>query len=148
MEPYVNPGPSLLPDGRLVYTLRGDEYDTADVPENGILREGPDGSINMQTTRLLSYQLIVTYVLPEKVVPAGKRIVGIDTRVCGSGEGDFWETYGPEGSDTLEHEVSAPGRDGCWHYRNAPEIDPSVIAIIRLQSSMTITRVEYTITIA
>ena len=143
----MNPGPSLLPDGRILYTLRGDEYDDVDVPEDGKFTEKPDGSVLMETTRLRSYQLIVTYVLPDDVIPPGSRITRIDTRVCGSGEGDFWETYGPEGGDTLEQEVSAPGADGCWHYQNAPGFDTSVIAIIRLQSKMTITKVEYTVTV-
>ena len=145
--PYVNPGPSTLPDGRIVYTLRGDEYDEVDVPGNGTFIERPDGAVTLETTRDYSYQLVVTYYLPEDAIPAGRRITRIDTRVCGSGEGDFWETYGPEGGDTLEHEVSAPGPDGCWHYERAPGDDTSVIAIIRLRSTMTITKVEYTITV-
>lgn len=144
---YVNPGPSFLPDGRIVYTLRGDEYEDVDVPDSGTFTERPDGSVLLETIRLYSYQLILTYALPEDVIPVGKTITRVDTRVCGSGEGDFWETYGPEGGDTLEHEVSAPGADGCWHYEKAPGFDTSVIAIIRLGSKMTIEKVEYTITV-
>lgn len=71
----------------------------------------------------------------------GFTLRSVDVRICGSGSGDFWETYGPEGSDPVEHEVAAPDADGCWHYNGAPGPDTAVKAIIRLASTMTISRV-------
>ena len=140
--------PSTVPGDPLVVVLGGDQYEVADVPDNGKLTRHPDGSITIETTRDYSFQLMVTWFLPTDAIPAGARIARLDTRICGSGGGDFWESYGPEGGETLEAEVSGPGPDGCWHYPNAPGWDSSVIAIIRLQSSMTITTVEYVVTLA
>ena len=89
----------------------------------------------------------VTWELPAEAIPAGYRIISIDTAVCGAGSGDFWESYGPAGSDPEEQEVIAPAADGCWHYNGAPGPDTTVKAIIRLASVMAITRIDYVVTL-
>ena len=73
-------------------------------------------------------------------------IVNVDVRICGRGEGDFWEVYGPDGGDPFEYEVLPPQADGCWHFNGAPGHDLSVIGAVMLRSRMTIEFVEYAIT--
>jgi len=141
-------GEATIPaDGTLRVVLRGDQYELADIPENGKVTPVAGGGIRIETTRLYSHQLMVTWFLPDDALPAGATITEVDVAVCGSGDGDFYETYGPEGSEPMEHEVEPPGPDGCWHYDDALGDDTSVIAIVRLGSHLVIDRVEYTFTV-
>lgn len=141
------PAGTASADGRIRVVLAGSDYEFADVPENGTLTRLPGGGIRLESTRIISAQLMVTWFPPAGSIPAGATITDVDVVVCGRGEGDFYETYGPLGSDPAEHEVEAPSPDGCWHYDNAYGDDLSVIAITRLQSRLDIERVEYTITV-
>lgn len=144
----VPTGEATIPaDGTLRVVLRGDQYELADIPENGKVTPVAGGGIRIETTRLYSHQLMVTWFLPDDALPAGATITEVDVAVCGSGDGDFYETYGPEGSEPMEHEVEPPGPDGCWHYDDALGDDTSVIAIVRLGSHLVIDRVEYTFTV-
>ena len=68
--------------------------------------------------------------------------------VCGSGSGDFWEAYGPPGSSPDEYEVVPPSADGCWHFNDAPGPDTTVLVKLRLASTMTISRLEYVLTVS
>lgn len=141
-------GEATIPaDGTVRVVLRGDQYEIADIPENGTVTRLAAGGIRLETTRTYSHQLMVTWFVPDDAVPAGATITEVDVAVCGNGDGDFYETYGPEGSEPLEHEVEPPGPDGCWHYDNALGDDTSVIAIVRLASHLVIDRVEYTFTV-
>jgi hypothetical protein len=72
----------------------------------------------------------------------------MDVLVCGTASGDFWESYGPQGSDPTEYEVVPPESDGCWHYRDAPGPDTTVKAFVHLATTFTITRIEYTVTVS
>lgn len=147
--PAATPGPTTdapVPvDGAIRVVLRGDEFELSDIPENGTLTRVAGGGIRIETTRMYSHVLMVTWFLPDGVVPAGASIASLDVAVCGSGDGDFYETYGPLGSDPEEHEVEKPDPDGCWRYYDAYGDDPSVIAIVRLASHLIIDRVEYTV---
>jgi hypothetical protein len=154
IAPAGSPGATTEPvtatipaDGVVRVVLRGDQYELADIPENGTLTPVAGGGIRLETTRLYSHQLMVTWFVPPDAIPAGATATRVDVAVCGRGDGDFYETYGPEGSDPTEHEVEPPSADGCWHYNGAIGDDTSVIAIVRLASSLTIDRVEYTLTL-
>lgn len=125
----------------------GSEYVNADVPANGKVTRGNGGSLTMTTDRTISAQMEVHWELPASKIPPGFRIVSVDVRMCGTGTGDFWESYGPEGSTPDEHELTQPERDGCWHYTGAPGPDTTVKAIIRLASTMTISKLEYVATV-
>ena len=146
-QPTASAAP-VTPGEQLTVTLRGDQYELADVPANGTITPRADGAITLTSTREISAQMMVTWFLPEDALPAGATIASLDVAVCGRGDGDFYETYGPEGSDPTEHEVEAPEADGCWHYRGSSGDDTSVIAITRLKSILVVERVVYTITIA
>jgi hypothetical protein len=146
-QPTASAAP-VTPGEQLTIELHGDQYELADVPSNGTITPRGDGAVTLATTRELSAQMMVTWFLPEDSLPAGAAIASLDVAVCGSGDGDFYETYGPEGSDPMEHEVEAPDPDGCWHYNGSPGFDTSVIAITRLASTLTIEKVVYTVTLA
>jgi hypothetical protein len=142
------PPASTDPGGRIVVSVLGRDYATANVAGHGTLTQSTDGSITIQTDRTYAEQTEVDWELPADAIPAGATIRSLDVRVCGKGSGDFWESYGPDGSDPIEEEVTPPQADGCWHYTGAPGHDTVVKVYIRLASTMTITRVEYTATVS
>jgi hypothetical protein len=142
------PAPSVGQTGKIIVVVLGSQYTAANVPGNGKITPGNGGVITMTTDRTISEELDVAYNFPEGQIPAGFTIRSLDVRICGTGSGDFWETYGPPGSNPDEYEITRPATDGCWHYLGAPGDDTTVKAIIRLNTTMTITRVEYTATVS
>ncbi len=143
-----SPAPSMDPAGRIDVVVRGTDYVSADVPSNGTLTRAANGVLTMTTTRLISAQLEVEWELPPDAIPPGYTLQQLDVKVCGTGNGDFWETYGPEGSEPVEHEATPPDRDGCWSYRGALGPDTKVIAIVRLGTTMVIQRIEFAATVS
>ena len=143
-----SPQSSGGPGRTLVVTVQGTDYVDAQIPQNGTITKMPDGSVRLETTRMYSDPMVVTYELPADRLPTGTRILGIQgTKVCGSATGDFWESYGPDGSDPTEHEFGPPQPDGCWHYGPAPGPDTTVTVGQRTQTVYIITKIEYTVTI-
>lgn len=140
------PGPSLAPGSTLTITVKGRDYSNADIPSNGSVTKQGDAVI-LKTTRDQSAFLVVEWTVPPGALPPGAKIARIDTLVCGSGKGDFWETYGPDGSDPYEYAVEEPAADGCWHFTNAPGPDTIVIASTRTEATMRVDRIVYTITL-
>ena len=136
------------PEGKIQVVVLGSQYVNSAVPPNGSVKLGNGGVITFQTDRTISEQLEMDWELPQSAIPAGFMIRSMDVRICGTGKGDFWETYGPEGSTPDEIEFKPPQADGCWHFAGAPGPDTTVKAMIRLQSAMTITRLEYTVTVS
>ena len=126
--------------------LRGDEYTDSFVPPNGTLEKLEDGSIRMSTTRGSGVSLEVDWELAAGELPAGRTVVDVDVNVCGAGEGDFWETYGPYGANPVEHEALPPESDGCWHYVDEPGTDFRVEAYVVGASSLIVERIEYVVT--
>lgn len=145
--PTDTPGPTVGPGGRLVLTLLGVQYESAVVAPNATLIKRDDGSILLVSRRGQSDTSEVHYRLPASALPPASQIVRIDTLVCGEGSGDFWETYGPDGSSPAEHEAIRPAVDGCWHYDDAPGPDTSVTGMVRTQTTLRIDRIVYTITV-
>jgi hypothetical protein len=142
----VLPRPSAEPGATIVITLDGREYAESIVPRNGKLtRSGP--RVTLDTTRSLGEPLWVTWRLPASALPANAVVVNVDVRMCGYGDGDFWEVYGPDGGEPFEYEVMRAGPDGCWSFSGAPGHDLSVVAGVMLQSRLVIERIEYTITL-
>ena len=47
-----------------------------------------------------------------------------------------------------EYEVVPPSADGCWHFNDAPGPDTTVLVKLRLASTMTISRLEYVLTVS
>jgi len=142
------PAPSIGATGKVVIIVLGSQYATADVPGNGKITPGNGGAITMSTDRTTSAGMQLDYELPADRIPPGFTIRSLDTRVCGMATGDFWESYGPPGSEPDESEFTPPQPDGCWHYVGAPGDDTVVKVAIRLNSTMTITRIEYTATVS
>jgi hypothetical protein len=123
----------------------GNDYVSATVPSNGKVTKTSNGAV-LETTRDHSDSLEVTYNLPRRALPRGASIHSVDVRICGSGEGDFYEVYGPPDAEPNEYEVTPPNPDGCWHFNGATGSDLSVVAATMLQSRMLIEKIEYVVT--
>jgi hypothetical protein len=152
--PTLAPVPSVVAGQAIVVTLRGQDYVSAQGvdPLHATLTYLSGGGIRLRSDGSTSDSLTVTYRLSPSSLPAGKDIRRIDVKVCGSGSGDFWESYGPPGSEPVEYEAEPPATDGCWHFAAAPGPDSTVIvavniAAINVTSTMQIDRVVYTVTV-
>jgi hypothetical protein len=128
-----------------VLVVAGADFVESQVPDGGSITPSEDGIV-IQTTENSPDALWVTYRPDLAELPAGAQVLKVDTRVCGQGTGQFWEQYGPVGSNPNEYEVAQPEADGCWHFTDAPADDLSVIASVMLQSSLYVEKVEYTVT--
>ena len=152
--PTIAPVPSVVAGQAIVVTLRGQDYVSAQGvdPLHATLTNLSSGSIRLRADGNSGDPLAVTYRLSPSRLPAGKSIRRIDVKVCGSGSGDFWESYGPPGSEPAEYEAVPPAADGCWHFAGAPGPDSTVIvdvniAALNVTSTMQIDRVVYTVTV-
>jgi hypothetical protein len=143
--PSGSPLPSSQPGSSRTYTLTGIQYSSYQMPDNARLARNGD-SLVLVTTAETPDVLWVTYRLDPALLPAGVIIHSVDADICGTGGGEFYEVYGPTGSDPTEYEVTPPDADGCWHFRDAPTTDMSVIASTMLDSQLVIERVVFTVT--
>jgi hypothetical protein len=105
----------------------------------------PNGGIMVTTHRDSDHPLHLEWVFDPAVLPAGSTVSHVDTRVCGHGEGDFYEVYGPYDSDPVEYEVTPPAADGCWHFGGGPS-DWNISIYVYGDSTMTIDRIEMDVT--
>jgi hypothetical protein len=140
------PRSSAEPGDTIVVTLEGREYAESIVPRNGRLTRSGQ-RVTLDTNRSSGEPLWVTWRLPASALPEGAVVVNVDVKMCGYGDGDFWEVYGPDGGEPFEYEVVRPGADGCWSFSGAPGHELSVVAGVMLQSRLVIERIEYTITL-
>jgi hypothetical protein len=140
----TGPRPSGEPTGSQVFVVRGIDFATSDVPDDARLSQNGD-SVVMETTSISADVLWLTYRVDEAALPAGATVVSVDSAICGRGSGQFWEVYGPIGSEPVEYEVVPPSVDGCWHFAAAPGDDLSVIAAVMLESILVVDRVEFTV---
>jgi len=141
--PSVTAGPTPIPAAGVTYTLKGNEYEDAQIPLGGTIDQLSGGAIQMTTGTAYSDEMTVTYRLD---LPAGQVVKSYVVKVCGTGSGRFWETYGPPGSNPVEYEAAAPAGDGCWHFTGGSMTDTTVLAIIGGGSTMRINRVDYVLT--
>jgi hypothetical protein len=146
-RPTATPAPSVGPGQQLEVVVAGSAFTEAEVPPNGTLRKLSGGAVLLELDRTFSEPLTLTYRLPATSIPAGRSVRRIDVKVCGAGSGDFWETYGPFGSEPFEYEVTPPGPDGCWLFTGGTIRDTTVLASIRLASKMRIDRIVYLVTL-
>jgi hypothetical protein len=151
--PSITPVPSFVGGEAIVVTVRGQDYVLAQglVPTHATITKLSNGGIRLDADGSLADPLLVTY-RASVPLPAGKSIKRIDVKVCGSGSGDFYESYGPPGSVPVEYEFEPPAADGCWHYAGAPGPDSKVIvavnqAAINAPSTLQIDRLVYTFTV-
>jgi hypothetical protein len=144
--PTRTPAPSLAPGTTIEIVVLGHEYVSSEVASNGKISLTVGAGILMSSTREFSNATSVEYKLPPGKLPPGTIIKRLDVAICGKGEGDFWETYGPADADPTEDEVTNPDADGCWHYLGGNGKDTTAKAIIEKQSSLRIDKVVYTVT--
>jgi len=130
-------------------TLAGRDYDPGSVVMTDVASITPlaTGGIILETDRSSPGQLLVSWEVPARRLPAGAVVVRIDVAICGSGEGDFWEIYGPPGSLEVEYEGTQPGPDGCWHFTAARGPETTSQAGVQLGSRLQIDRVIYRFTL-
>jgi hypothetical protein len=155
-SPLRTPGPTPVPTATpppgsttvVEVMVAGDEYVSEEVPDPGRLERLGAGRILLESTRSTPGAVLVRYELDPGALPPGAHVVAADVDVCGTGEGDFWEAYGPDGGDPFEYEVVPPGDHGCWTFVAAPGHDLSVIAAVQGGSRMTVERIVYRVTIA
>ena len=143
----LEPLPSGSPGLTQTFVVAGSDFTSSEVPSNGRLVRNGDVAV-LQTSTDSSDVLWVIYKLDPSALPAGVVIHSVDALICGRGTGDFWEVYGPTGSEPTEYEVVPPSVDGCWHFEDAPTTDMSVIAATMLDSQLVVERVEFTIIFA
>jgi len=139
--------PSLGATDTQTIVVSGSAYTSSQVPDGASIVQSGDGIV-LETTTNSPDALWVTYNLDAAALPPGAVVEKVDARVCGQGAGQFWELYGPVGSNPTEYEVSQPEADGCWHFTDAPGDDLSVIVATMLESTLYIETVEYTVTLA
>lgn len=130
-----------------MFVVDGNDFVASSVPEHGALTQTDAGAL-LETTRDVNDALLVTYDLPRELLPDEAVIHSVAVRVCGTGEGDFWEIYGPLGAEPFEYEVTAPGADGCWHFAGGNGGDMTIIAAAMYETRMVVQKVEYTVTFA
>ena len=136
---------STPPSGQaILVSVPGNEYADANIPSNGSVTDLGNGAIQLTTNNTTSDQLTVTY---RAEIPAGKTVVAFQVKVCGAGSGNFWETYGPPGSQPDEYEYLPPAADGCWHFSGGAMTDTTVLAIIFGNAQMRVDRVDYLLTV-
>ena len=144
--PVGTPGPTPVPGETVTYTVKGSQYVDSQVPPGGAITNLSGGAITM-TTAASSEELIVTYRL---TIPAGRVVKSYEVKVCGSGSGNFWETYGPPGANPVEYEYEEPASDGCWHFAGGSMTNTTVLAIIGGfpggTSQMQVDRIDYVLT--
>jgi hypothetical protein len=133
----------------VIVTVNGADYDraTVELVDSSSITPLPNGGVAIQTDRTSHGTLFISWKVPGSEFPRSGTIAHIDTAVCGRGSGDFWETYGPSGSDELEYEATPPSIDGCWHFHGAPGPDTTTTAGVTLNSRLEIRQVVYTFTL-
>ena len=104
------------------------------------------GGVRAASTRQAGSTLWAEWTLAQSVLPAGASVVDVHTKVCGGGEGDFYEVYGPHGADEVEYEATPPAADGCWHFTRDAGTDYTVTIYVNGDSAMTIERIEFLVT--
>jgi hypothetical protein len=143
----TSPAASTEPGESEVYVVNGTDFVDSSIPTGATLTPTDGGAI-LNTTRAADEALLVTYDLPRSLLPADAVIHSVAVRVCGTGEGDFWEVYGPLGAEPFEYEVTQPRPDGCWHFVDGNGGDMTIIAATMYETRMVVQKVEYTVTFA
>ena len=118
---------------------------------NSTLEVLPDGSVKVTSTRESASDQYVEWIIdpPSSVLPPGAQVASVLTVVCGRGEGDWWEVYGPYGSEEFEYEVVSPGPDGCWRFNEIGRYTEFRVEIwLSGNSTLTISRIEFRVTFA
>ena len=141
--PVRTAGPTPVPGETVTYTVKGSQYVSKQIPPGGAISNLAGGAIKMTTGTASSDELTVTYRF---TIPAGRVVQSYQVKVCGSGTGNFWETYGPPGANPVEYEFEPPAADGCWHFTGGSLTDTTVLAIIGLGSQMRVDRIVYILT--
>jgi hypothetical protein len=141
--PGMTPVPDTTTGAAITITIHGADFDAYDVqPHSSVTKSG--NAVVLTSSADDSQPTSVVYTLPKSAIPSGKAIARLDTVVCGSGGGNFFEVYGPDGSQPVEFEAPNPPK-ACWQFTRSPGTDTSVHADVQLQSRFQIDSVTYTV---
>ncbi|MBM4407457.1 MAG: hypothetical protein FJ038_02370 [Chloroflexi bacterium] len=148
--PTPAPTPTPLTGQTRVHRVAPTSYVEARIRGDSRLEALPDGSIRVVSTRASNADQYVEWWVDESVImPPGSQAARVVTVVCGGGSGDWWEVYGPYGSDEFEFEVTGPGSDGCWYFNESGRhTDFRVEIWLSRNAEMTISRIEFHVTFA
>ena len=126
------------------------DYVEARIRGDARLEPLPDGGIRVVSTRASNADQYVEWWVDESVImPPGSQANKVLTIVCGNGSGDWWEVYGPWGSDEFEVEVTGPGSDGCWYFNESGRYTDFRVEIwLSGNSEITIRSIEFQVTFA
>ena len=146
--PTALPAPASLTGETRVYTIAPRDYAEARIRGNSTIEVLPDGAVKVVSTRESKADQYVEWITePTTVLPPGAEAATVLTIVCGSGEGDWWEVYGPYGSDEFEYELVPPRPDGCWHFNERGRYTDFRVEIwLSGNATMTISRIEFHVT--
>lgn len=153
----VTPHPNAMPrdaapaSGQTVsYAIAPTDYAEARIRGDARLEKLPDGSIRVVSTRASEADQYVEWLVEdERIMPPGRQASRVLTVVCGRGSGDWWEVYGPYGSEEFEYEVTEPGADGCWRFNEVGRYTDFRVEIwLSGDAEMTISRIEFRVTYA
>ena len=134
----------------VIHLVAPTDYAEARIRGDARLEPLPDGSIRVVSTRASNADQYVEWLVEdERIMPPGMQAARVVTLVCGRGSGDWWEVYGPYGSEEFEYEVTAPGEDGCWAFNETGRYTDFRVEIwLSGNAEMTISRIEFRVTYA
>jgi len=144
----LSPGP--LAGQTRVYTFAPADYHEARIRGTSTIEVLPSGAVEIVSTRASNADQYVEWIIdPAATLPAGSPVATIVTVVCGEGTGDWWEVYGPYGSEEFEFEVTPPQADGCWRFNERDRYtDFRVEVWLSGNATMTISSIEFRVTFA
>jgi hypothetical protein len=142
----ATPAPTSLAGQTIPFTIDVQHPLEQTVPEGSSIELLPDGGIRAHSVRASDGSIYLAWTFDPARLPSGASVANVETLVCGSGSGDFYEVYGPYGAEEIEFEVTPPRPDGCWHFTKDTGTDYRVEIYVNDDSVMTIDRIEYRIT--
>ena len=153
VTPHPNTAPAEVAPSSgqtVIHLVSPADYVEARIRGDSRLERLADGSIRVISTRASNADQYVEWlVADEEIMPAGTEAATVVTLVCGRGSGDWWEVYGPYGSEEFEYEVTEPGEDGCWTFNESGRhTDFRVEIWLSGNAEMTISRIEFHVTYA
>jgi len=115
------------------------------VPPEAVVTNRAGGGIRITTIRSAAFPVSMDWTLATSAFPGDASVLAVETLICGRGEGDFYEVYGPYGADPVEYEVTPPSADGCWHF-TGDDSDYAITLYVSGDASLVIDRIEFVVT--
>jgi hypothetical protein len=144
-SPVASSPPTAAAQVTRTYQLNVQQPSVTKIAPQDKLDRKANGGIVVTTHRDSDHPLHLEWLFEPARLPAGSTASHVESRVCGHGEGDFYEVYGPYDSDPVEYEVKPPAADGCWHFSGRPS-DWIISIYVYGDATLTIDRIEMDVT--